>query len=220
MALMDGAGWDYDSSSWYRTLNSKSDQPLAWSLESIVWWQQNFFQWLQNGTWQYSSCWLQLRTGTAVKIAKKIFTGIWTHWKKSLWRQWMRFTIILWGSTWQFRDQNGFRPKSLKARNAELGGVCICLLNEHQLKHPLPRGVWGPHPEMFWLLGSEMVHSSAILYSNTPTPPLQKFVLSRFTLISRMVLVLEKSLKSDLSLRILIPVTMSQANIWLPKIRK
>ncbi len=38
------------------------------------------------------------------------------------------------------RDQNGFRPKRLKAHNAELSSVCICLLNEPQMKHLVSGG--------------------------------------------------------------------------------
>ena len=68
------------------------------------------------------------------------------------------------------RDQNGFRPKSLKARNDELSGVCPRLLNEPQMKHPLSRVVWGSSPRNFWLLGSQMVHSSAIFGHCTPIP--------------------------------------------------
>ncbi len=70
------------------------------------------------------------------------------------------------------RDQNGFRPKSLKGRNAKLGGVCTCLLNEPQMKHTLPGGSVHtcPPPEIFWLLWSQMVHSSAILGHCTPIP--------------------------------------------------
>ncbi len=51
-------------------------------------------------------------------------------------------------------------------------------------------GCGGPPPEIFWLLGSQMMHSSAILGHCTPIPlppPLQKIFLSRFALISRMV---------------------------------
>ena len=40
--------------------------------------------------------------------------------------------------------------QSLKARNAELGGVGRCLLNEPQVKHPLPRGVWGSPNQSFF----------------------------------------------------------------------
>ncbi len=49
-------------------------------------------------------------------------------------------SLILWGSISSCltcRDQNGFRRKSLKARNTELDSVCMCLLNEPQRKHPL-----------------------------------------------------------------------------------
>ena len=86
------------------------------------------------------------------------------------------------------RDQNGFRPKSLKARNAELGGVCMCLLNEPKMEHPLLREPGGPPPECSWLLGSQMAHSSAILGHCTPIPAPLKKNLFTFTLISRMVL--------------------------------
>ncbi len=85
------------------------------------------------------------------------------------------------------RDQNEFRPKSLKASNAELGSVCT-------------RGSGGPPPEFFWLLGLQLVHSGAILGHCTLIPlprPLQKKILFRFTLISRMVLESEIRLKSD-----------------------
>ena len=88
------------------------------------------------------------------------------------------------------RDQNGFWQKSLKARNAELVNVCKCFLNEPCMKHPLSGGSGGPPPEIFWLLWSQIVHSSAILGHCTPIPlppPLQKKFLFRFTLISRMV---------------------------------
>ncbi len=90
-----------------------------------------------------------------------------------------------------FRDQNGFRSKSLKARNAKLGGIYACLLNEPQMKTLFQGGSGGAPPENLWLLGSQMVHSSAILGHCTPIPlppPLQKKILFRFTLISRMVL--------------------------------
>ncbi len=59
------------------------------------------------------------------------------------------------------------------------------------MKHPLSGGSGGPPPEIFWLLGLQMVHSSAILSQCTPIPlppPVKKNVLFRFTLISRMVL--------------------------------
>ncbi len=82
-----------------------------------------------------------------------------------------------------------FRPKSLKVRNTELGGVYTCLLNEAQRKHALSGGSGGSPPENVWSLGSQMVHSSGILGHCTPIPlppPLQKNVLFRFTLISRM----------------------------------
>ncbi len=89
------------------------------------------------------------------------------------------------------RDQNGFRPKGLKARNAEFSmfsGVCMCLLNEPQMKNPLSRGVWGsPPPEIFWLLGSQVANGAfqchfGSLYSNTPTPsPSKKIPLQIYT---------------------------------------
>ena len=64
------------------------------------------------------------------------------------------------------------------------------------------KGGRGVLPRFFWLLGSQMVHSSAILGHCTPIPlppPLQKNVLSRFTLISRMVLGVGK--KSEIRLK-------------------
>ncbi len=67
-------------------------------------------------------------------------------------------------------NQNGFQPKSLKAKNVALGNVCMCLLNKPQFKHPLSGGYGGPPPEIFWLLGLQMVHSSAILDHCTPIP--------------------------------------------------
>ncbi len=53
-------------------------------------------------------------------------------------------------------DQNWFRPKSLKVRNA----VQRCM-------HVF---VKCPPPETFWLVGSQMVHSSGILSHRTPIP--------------------------------------------------
>ncbi len=91
------------------------------------------------------------------------------------------------------RDQNGFRPKSLKACDAALSSVCTiaCLLNEPQMHDLLLQGGLGdPPPEIFWLLGSKIVTSSAILGHCTQIalpPPLQTNFLLRFTLISRMV---------------------------------
>ncbi len=102
----------------------------------------------------------------------------------------------------QFRDQNGFRPKSLKARNAELGGLCTFLLNEFQMKHPLSRGVWGAFPQKcFGLWGRKwsIPVPFGSLYSNTPTPSPSKHFLFRFTLISRMVLAVGK--KSEIRLK-------------------
>ncbi len=69
---------------------------------------------------------------------------------------------IFWVYLCDFRDQNGFRPKSLHARNAELGDVCMCLLNGPQMKHTLARvglgvlffGFWGRKqciPVPFWV---------------------------------------------------------------------
>ncbi len=67
-------------------------------------------------------------------------------------------------------------------------------------------GVWGCSPEIFWHLGSQMLHSSAILGHCTPIPlppPLQINFLSRFTLIPRMVLGVGK--KSEIRLNPLWP---------------
>ncbi len=119
-----------------------------------------------------------------------LLTVSWTSW--GIWEWVLRLS----------RDQNGFWPKSLRACNAELGGVCTCMLNEPQMKHPLRRGVWGSSPRSFWLLASQMVHSSAILGHCTPiplSPPLQKIFLFRFTLISRIVLGVRK--KSEIRLK-------------------
>ncbi len=63
-------------------------------------------------------------------------------------------------------------------------------------------GCGGPPPEIFWLPRSQMVHSGAILGHCTPIPvppPLQKKILFRFTLISRMVLGVGK--KSEIRLK-------------------
>ncbi len=86
---------------------------------------------------------------------------------------------------WWYRDQNGFLPKSLKVPNAKL-----C--------------------EIFWLLGSQKVHFSATLGQCTPIllptgTALQNFFLFRFT-SQKWSLKLEKCLKSDWSLKMLIPV--------------
>ncbi len=59
---------------------------------------------------------------------------------------------------------NRFRPKSMEACNAELGGVWTCLLNEPQMKVTVPRG----GGFFFCLLGSQVVH--AILGNCTPIP--------------------------------------------------
>ncbi len=67
-------------------------------------------------------------------------------------------------------DQNGFRPKSLKVCSAELRNICKSLLNEPEMKHNLSEGSGGPPPEILWLLGSQMVHSSAILSQCIPIP--------------------------------------------------
>ena len=94
------------------------------------------------------------------------------------------------------RDQNGFRPKSLKARNSGLGGVCTCMLNGPQMKRRLPRGVWGLVSRV--AIGAFQCHFGS-LYSNTPTPSPLKKILFRFTLISRMVLGVGK--KSEIRLK-------------------
>ncbi len=92
---------------------------------------------------------------------------------------------------WYYRDQNGFRPKSLKARNAGLGGVCTCLLNEAQTKHPLPRGVRGSNPRNFLASGvangAFQCHFGS-MYSNTPTPfPSKNISLQIYTDLKKKV---------------------------------
>ena len=74
-------------------------------------------------------------------------------------------------STKTFRDQNGFRPKSLK-KCVELsqrgGGVCTCVIWNLNDTYPC-RVAWVPSPRKKWLYGSQIVHSSAFLgsfYSN------------------------------------------------------
>ncbi len=62
-------------------------------------------------------------------------------------------------------------------------------------------GSEGLPPEFFWLLQSQIVHSSVILGHCTPIPlppPLQKKFLFTFTLIARMVLGVGK--KSEIRL--------------------
>ncbi len=47
------------------------------------------------------------------------------------------------GSKWvSTKKSNGFRRKSLKVHDGELGGVWTRLLNEPHMKHPL-FGFWG-----------------------------------------------------------------------------
>ena len=62
------------------------------------------------------------------------------------------------------------------------------------MAHLLARGSGGTPPEIVWLHGSEIVCSSAILgcFTAIPPPLTPKKVLIRFTLISRMVLVVGK----------------------------
>ncbi len=89
---------------------------------------------------------------------------------------------------WFIKDQNGFRPKSLKACNAELAGVCTCFLNEPEWNILFQGGSGGPPPEFFFL-ASEVANGAfhSILghcTPNTPTPsgpPLQKFPLQIYT---------------------------------------
>ena len=92
--------------------------------------------------------------------------------------------------------------KSLKVRNGELGGVCMCLLNEPQMKHPLSGGPGNFLQKFFGFWGRKWCISSAILGHCAPIPlppPLQKNFLSRFTMISRMVLEVGK--KSEIRLK-------------------
>ena len=95
----------------------------------------------------------------------------------------------------------GLVPKSLKAHNVKL-----VLGDAHLFKWalndtPYCRGVWGSPPENFGHRGLQVVHSDVILGSFTSLPPppqlLQKKILIRFTLITRMVLWVKKSLNSD-----------------------
>ncbi len=95
------------------------------------------------------------------------------------------------------RGLPGRGPKRLKARIAKLGSVWTCLLSQPQRKHP-----GGAPSEFFCLLGSQMMHSSAILGHCAPIPlppPLQINFLSRFTLTPRMVLGVGK--KSEIRLK-------------------
>ncbi len=102
------------------------------------------------------------------------------------------------------RGLPGQGPKNLKASNSELGSVCNCFLIETKRKHGLLWGVRGPPPEIFWILGSQMMHSSVILGHCTAIPlppPPQKYFLIRFELISRMVQMSSKKPESLKSLK-------------------
>ncbi len=74
-----------------------------------------------------------------------------------------------------------------------------------KLKTSSSKGGPGVHPQIFLAsaVANDAFQCHLGSYSNTPT--LQKIFLFGFTLISRMILGVGKSLKLDLSLKILIP---------------
>ncbi len=109
----------------------------------------------------------------------------------------------------------GFYKKVWKVRNAKLDGEWMQIVKRIQKDTVVScRGVWGFSPRKFLDSGAQTVHSNAFLGHFTPIPippPLRKNFSSDLHWSQEWSWELEKSLKSDLSLKILSPAIIIQS---------